>query len=63
MSRNRNVSGRKGPAARLTTPLDQRTIGSDHHYLSGSMINFMYPAASAGAGLFSEVTTMFPRAL
>jgi hypothetical protein len=28
------------PAARLTMPLDQRTIGSDHH-LSGSVINLM----------------------
>jgi len=52
MPRNRKVSGRKGPAARLTTPLDQRTIGSDHHYLSGSMINLMYPSRVGWRGPF-----------
>src|SRR5215831_8616013 len=52
MPRNRSASGRKGPAARLTTPLDQRTIGSDHHYLSGSMINLVYPARVGARAFF-----------
>jgi hypothetical protein len=38
--------------ARLTAPLNRRTIGSDHRYLSGSMIDLMYPARVGRRGLF-----------
>jgi hypothetical protein len=57
---SRQLSGAKlpltaQPGARLTTPLDQRTIGSDHVPVAPEVVNIVYlPALVAGFFLSSQ---------